>query len=101
MTHAPLNFEVIHDTIKIVGVIDRNTVTTLLTQIDLTAITQRSVIIDLADLDKIDTAGLAWILKVKSHTRATGQELTLRQPPPQLISLAELGGVHTLLNSHH
>lgn len=97
MSDSKLSFSIDNGTIAVVGVIDRNTVPLLLKGIDLRKLNQDHLAVDLSQVSKVDTAGLAWILKVKAYADRSGQTLQLKQLPPQLNRLAQLGGVDTLL----
>lgn len=97
MADLPLSFSIEGGIITVSGFIDRNTVEQLLKGIRLEKLKEQQLTLDLAAVDKVDTAGLAWILKLKAHTEKSGQTLVLKQVPEQLTRLASLGGVDTLL----
>ena len=84
--------------IALVGMVDRNTVPVLLKGIELSKFNHEQIVLDFSQVDKVDTAGLAWILKVKAHAEHSGQTLKLNNIPAQLCSLAQLGGVNNLLD---
>lgn len=98
MVDSTLSFSTDDGIIAIEGLIDRDTVPQLLNGIDIEKLNAEQITLDLAQVDKVDTAGLAWILKLKAHTEKSGQTLVLKQVPEQLKRLASLGGVDTLLN---
>ena len=98
MVESPLSFSVEGGIIAVSGFIDRNTAPQLLKGIHLEKLKEQQLTLDLAAVDKVDTAGLAWILKLKAHTEKSGQTLVLKHLPEQLKRLASLSGVDTLLN---
>ena len=98
MTDSTLAFSIDNGIIELVGMIDRNSVPNLLKGIRLDKLNFEQLTLDLSGVEKVDTAGLAWILKVKAHAERSGQALVLKQVPSQLTRLAELGGVDTLLD---
>lgn len=53
--------------------------------------------LDLAKSDTIDTAGLAWILKMVSIYQQNKKQVSISNAPSQLIALAELSNVLALL----
>ena len=98
MAQSELSFSIDDGIIVLRGMIDRNTVPDLLKGIRLDKLNFEQLKLDLSAVDKVDTAGLAWILKVKAHAERAGLALILQQVPPQLTRLAQLGGVDTLLS---
>jgi phospholipid transport system transporter-binding protein len=56
-----------------------------------------AVKLDFAALDNIDTAGLAWLLQQLAQAQARGQSIALCNVPKQLLSLADVTAVRTLL----
>ena len=57
----------------------------------------KSMTIDLAKVNQIDTAGLAWILLLIELAATKACEITLINLPDDLIKLAKLSAVDTLL----
>ncbi|MEH6594398.1 MAG: STAS domain-containing protein [Colwellia polaris] len=57
----------------------------------------KSITLDLAKVNQIDTAGLAWILLLIELAAAKACEITLINLPDDLIKLAKLSAVDTLL----
>lgn len=98
MAASALSFSIDNGIVGLVGFIDRNTVPQLLKGIELDKLNFEQLTLDLSGVEKVDTAGLAWILKVKAHAERSGQVLVLQHVPTQLTDLAELGGVNTLLS---
>lgn len=52
---------------------------------------------DLAALDNIDTAGLAWLLQQLAAAKQQGLTIALCNVPKQLLSLADVTAVRPLL----
>lgn len=52
---------------------------------------------DLAGLDAIDTAGLAWVIQQLAVAKSNGVTVKLCNVPPQLLSLADVSAVRPLL----
>ncbi|WNC72938.1 STAS domain-containing protein [Thalassotalea psychrophila] len=53
--------------------------------------------IDLSQVSKFDTAGLAWLLALIEYANKQQTEITYSQVPMELVKLAKLSGVQTLL----
>lgn len=98
-TNSPLSYHVDEGDIKLIGFIDRFTVNTLIKGIDISKIGDEQLTLDFSGVEKVDTAGLAWILKVMAQARQSGQIVTLNAMPNQLVNLAEISGVEQLLVS--
>ncbi|NQZ08553.1 MAG: STAS domain-containing protein [Algicola sp.] len=96
---SPLSYQVDEGDIKLTGFIDRFTVPTLVKGIDISRISIEHLVIDFSAVEKVDTAGLAWILKIMSQARQSGQTVKLTAIPEQLVNLAEISGVEQLLVS--
>ena len=54
--------------------------------------------IDLAEVEHIDSAGLALLLEWESWARQEGTRIQLSNPPQQLLMLAELSELQTVLD---
>lgn len=96
---STLSYQVDEGDIKLTGFIDRFTVPTLIKGIDISRISIEHLVIDFSAVEKVDTAGLAWILKIMSQARQSGQTVKLTAIPEQLVNLAEISGVEQLLVS--
>ena len=57
----------------------------------------KNVVIDLAGVSKIDTAGLAWFLCLVEEANKTKSEISFHNIPPDLIKLAKLSAVDLFL----
>ncbi len=55
------------------------------------------IIIDLSSVNKIDTAGLAWLLLIIEQSHAKRVKLHFIHLSDELIKLAKLSGVDTLI----
>jgi phospholipid transport system transporter-binding protein len=58
-----------------------------------------TVSIDLSAVSRTDSAGLALLIEWLRTARASGARLLLREPPPQMVQLAEACHLDTLLKS--
>jgi len=61
---------------------------------------QKSVIINLAQVNKVDTAGLAWLLRQVELSQANACQLSFEHLPSSLIKLAALSAVDGFLPVH-
>ncbi len=61
---------------------------------------QKSAIINLVAIDKIDTAGLAWLLSQVELAQANACLLCFEHLPSSLIKLASLSSVEKFLSVH-
>ncbi|WP_426358842.1 STAS domain-containing protein [Pseudocolwellia sp. HL-MZ19] len=57
----------------------------------------KNVVIDLAGINKIDTAGLAWLLCLVEAANKTKSEISFHNIPQDLIKLAKLSAVDLFL----
>lgn len=91
-----LKIELQQQRLMIAGVLDRNT---LLNYWPLTLLKNVSgeVTFDFSQLESIDTAGLAWLLKQVALAKQAGLMVQLQHVPPQLRSLAQVSDVLELL----
>lgn len=78
--------------------VDRFTVNQLLKGIDIAKISEEHISIDFAAVERVDTAGLAWLLKVMGQARSAGQCVALKSLPVQMLNLARTSGVEQLLS---
>lgn len=53
--------------------------------------------IDLGDVERIDSAGLAWILNAIRDGKRQGINVSLREPPEKLRKLAKISDVDSFL----
>jgi phospholipid transport system transporter-binding protein len=58
----------------------------------------KPVVVDASNLVHFDSCALAVLLSCQRQTESLGSRLVLRQPPNKLMTLAQLYGIHTLLN---
>jgi phospholipid transport system transporter-binding protein len=57
----------------------------------------KCVVIDLKEVSKVDTAGLAWLLQQTEVAQANACQLAFAHLPSELIKLAKLSGVDGFL----
>lgn len=60
-------------------------------------VNDKKVIIDLANVSKVDTAGLAWLLMLVERAGENACQITLTNLSEDLLKLAKLSAVDTLL----
>ncbi|MDU0113970.1 STAS domain-containing protein [Psychrosphaera aquimarina] len=84
-----------NNTVNVVGAIDRFSLVddALFNFQSMTA----DVTIDLNKVSSVDTAGVAFILKLVAHYQNAQLNVVLTHPPAQLIALAEISNVLGLL----
>jgi len=54
---------------------------------------QKTLVIDLSQVSKIDTAGLAWLLLLVEHAKQDVCQLSFKNLPEDLLKLAKLSAV--------
>ena len=86
-----------NDTAILSGDLIRQTVPALLIKSNREFLLQKSAVIDLANVRKIDTAGLAWLLTQVELAQTNACQLTFIHLPSSLIKLAELSSVDSFL----
>jgi anti-anti-sigma factor len=57
----------------------------------------RAVCLDLSGITRVDSAGIALLVELTRTVARGGGELSLEQAPPQLMALAEVGGLDKVL----
>lgn len=57
---------------------------------------QEQVEIDLSEVTRVDTAGLAWLIQASSQLQRQGRQLQLNHIPEQLHKLMQLGQVESI-----
>ena len=84
---------------RITGNLDFSTVTALLTQIRTLSGTGQNVTVDLASLERSNSAGLALLLELLADAKKHGHKVSFSGIPAQLIDLARMSNVDHLLVS--
>ncbi|GGW80998.1 STAS domain-containing protein [Alteromonas halophila] len=52
---------------------------------------------DLSDVERVDSAGLAWLINAVRDARQRSLEIRISEPPAKLLKLAKISDVDTLL----
>lgn len=91
-----LNIERQGDAFHFAGVLNRDTLM-LYSPFKLLNEVSGAVTFDLAGLENIDTAGLAWLLQQLSTAKGLSVSIALCNVPQQLLSLADVTAVRPLL----
>ncbi|MCJ8321590.1 MAG: STAS domain-containing protein [Colwellia sp.] len=86
-----------NDTAELAGELTRHTVPSLSEHDSRNFLKQKNAKIDLAAVNKIDTAGLAWLLSQVEFAQANSCQLSFVHLPSGLIKLAELSSVDSFL----
>jgi len=60
-------------------------------------VTHNNMTLDLSKVNKVDTAGLAWLCKILADANNCKSNLCFANMPPQLIKLAALSGIERFL----
>lgn len=55
------------------------------------------LIVDLSDVDRSDTAGLAWLINLVKHAKVDKVKVSFQSVPDKLLNLADLSGAKSLL----
>ncbi|RDV28116.1 STAS domain-containing protein [Alteromonas aestuariivivens] len=99
--NTPFNF-IDDNGIQLQGELDRDSLTTnWWTMLDtgqknrLTA--SKACRFDLSSVERIDSAGLAWLVNAVRDARANGIKITLQNAPEKLLKLAKISDVDRLL----
>jgi phospholipid transport system transporter-binding protein len=56
-----------------------------------------ALIVDLANVDRSDTAGLAWLINIVKDAKANKVEVSFKSVPDKLLNLAELSSAKLIL----
>lgn len=93
----PLNFEIKSDaTVMVQGCLDRSTVPYAKLPYKDALAGASQLNLDLQQLEKIDTSGLAWLIDLLSQLQQQEIRLKLHNLPEQLVKLMTLGHVDNL-----
>lgn len=84
------------------GELDQNTLTkdywTALSQQEKQSIVNNGAIeIDLTNVERSDTAGLAWLINIVKDAKANKVTVSFKSVPDKLLNLAELSGAKEIL----
>tara|TARA_R110000744_G_scaffold167351_9_gene284788 strand:+ start:6075 stop:6371 length:297 start_codon:yes stop_codon:yes gene_type:complete len=79
------------------GALTRATITRAFDKKYRQLVNNERIVIDLAKVSQIDTAGLAWILLLIELAASKGCDISLVNLPDDLLKLAKLSAVDTLL----
>lgn len=60
---------------------------------------QSTLKLDLSELARVDTAGLAWLLLIIEHCRTHNIQISFSHLPSDLVNLAKLSAVDNLLTA--
>ncbi len=98
---VPLTFEIERNastaTVIVRGDLEFGTVAMLrLALVDLAQQACDAVVLDLADVDFIDSTGLSILVQAKQRFEADGRRFALRNPPPRVMRVLETSGMAEL-----
>jgi|TARA_B110000090_G_scaffold191219_1_gene223678 phospholipid transport system transporter-binding protein len=95
-----ISLTITNDIVTLSGDLIRQTVDTISTEQFKCFLKQESATIDLAAVNKVDTAGLAWLLSQIELAQANACQLCFKHLPSSLIKLAALSSVDKFLPVH-
>ncbi len=84
--------------LKIVGVVDSHTAGQLRDAIQTHGQTDDDLVLDLSDVEFIDSSGLRIIVNAHSELEAAGRQLVLVHTSPAVTRLLEITGLHEHLH---
>jgi anti-anti-sigma factor len=84
--------------VRVSGDLNRNSVPEAWSQRDSWLPADSDVVLDLAGVEHVDSAGLALLIRLKSELDAANQSLSLRNVNKQLQQFAAVSGVTDLLS---
>ena len=87
----------VEQTLRLSGELIRQTVPLIPNNESRQLLKENNANIDLAEVTKVDTAGLAWLLTQVEYAQANDCHLSLLHIPSNLIKLAELSSVLSFL----
>lgn len=91
------SFELLKDKLTLSGELTRHTLNNKNYQDVNAALKVKKLIVDLEDVTKTDTAGLAWLLFLVEQTKKNNSELHFTNVNCDLIKLAKLSNTDSLL----
>lgn len=84
--------------LKVVGVVDSHTAGQLRDAIQAHGHTDDDLVLDLSDVEFIDSSGLRIIVNAHSELEAAGRQLVLVHTSPAVARLLEITGLHEHLH---
>jgi len=88
-----INWVIEGDTVFLQGELSRSTIDSAFEKKTTHLLKSHELVIDLVDVEKIDTAGLAWLLFLIESSKKTKSEISFHNIPQDLLKLAKLSGV--------
>lgn len=92
-----INIVTSDDTVFIEGALVRAALSKVFLDKASTFLNKTHIIVDLSKVDKVDTAGLAWLLFLIEQARKNSFSLQFSHLPSELLNLAKLSGVDLFL----
>jgi len=92
-----LNLTLAGDKSTLTGELTRKTITRTFEKKSRNLCSSTRMAVDLSQVDKIDTAGLAWLLYVVEQAMQHSCQLTFTHVPKEILQLASLNGVDSFL----
>lgn len=94
---ATINWEYENNIAIFKGELSRVTINEAFEKKTVNLFNNKDLVIDLADVIKTDTAGLAWLLLLVEETKKTNSEISFHNIPQDLLKLAKLSAVDLFL----
>lgn len=79
------------------GELSRNTINEAFEKSCKSSFYKKDIVVDLESVDKVDSAGLAWLLILVENAKSTNNEISLHNIPNDLLKLAKLSAVDLFL----
>lgn len=92
-----VNWEITGNKAVFSGELSRNTINEVFEKKCRETFHNKDIIVDLTHVDKVDTAGLAWVLLLVENAKTTNNEISLHNIPNDLLKLAKLSAVDFFL----
>ena len=94
---ATINWAYENNIAVFTGELSRNTINDSFEKKTMTLFNNEDLVIDLTDVVKTDTAGLAWLLLLVEEAKKTKSEISFHNIPQDLLKLAKLSAVDLFL----
>jgi phospholipid transport system transporter-binding protein len=94
---AQLNLTLMGEESVVVGELNRTTISKSFEKKSKSLFSATKMVVDLSQVKKVDTAGLAWLLYIVEQANLNTCQLTFINIPQELLKLATLSGVDSFI----
>jgi phospholipid transport system transporter-binding protein len=94
---SKLHFDISNGRVVFSGHLTRTTITRRFETKTIHMIKTGELVLDFSNVEKVDTAGLAWLLTMIEQAKSNNCQLSVEHIPEQLMKVAQLSAVDTFI----